>query len=166
MDVSPIDNACPASVWCVVGNIIDDHAFGPGGEETRSGTRLFRPNAKVYLASQKDSYAIFNERDAKCWSVEVIGQHRKSRQWIKSWIRVSYLTNWRIQVVYKPGALQRLWEADWPGFNLAESEFVYASDRNTRAAVVALLGAIESKSYRNKLCTQHTPTTRPWWRFW
>ncbi len=37
-------------VWCIVGNIVPSRPFGPGGEETRHGTRLFKPNAKVYLA--------------------------------------------------------------------------------------------------------------------
>src|SRR5690349_6519973 len=38
------------SVWCVAGNIVRSHAFGPLQAEIRQGTRLFRPETKIYLA--------------------------------------------------------------------------------------------------------------------
>ncbi|NQT40919.1 MAG: hypothetical protein HQ581_25730 [Planctomycetes bacterium] len=100
-------------------------------------------------------FALFNEADAKWREVEVVGQHRKSWQWIKTWVRLSHLTNWRIRAVYTPGAVQRLWQAEWPGFKLSEGDFTYDGDRDSPDAVNSLLEAIQETS---------TPK-RPWWRF-
>src|SRR5262245_40229937 len=36
-------------VWCITGNVVASRPYGPGGAETRHGTRLFKPNAKVHL---------------------------------------------------------------------------------------------------------------------
>src|SRR5690349_9475487 len=44
-------------VWCVMGNIVAEHPSGPGGAEVRQGTRLFRPNARIYLAAMPHSFA-------------------------------------------------------------------------------------------------------------
>lgn len=37
-------------LWCVVANIKRECPFGPGGAETKSGTRQFRGGTKVYIA--------------------------------------------------------------------------------------------------------------------
>ncbi len=46
------------SVWSIVGNIVGEHACGIGAAETRSGTHLFRPNAKVYLFGVQCYWAV------------------------------------------------------------------------------------------------------------
>jgi hypothetical protein len=63
--------------------------------------------------------------------------------------RTSYVVKrresfWRIQVVYRPGAVQRLREADWQGFWLQEGEFVLdeTKDRTSPKVIEELLSAI------------------------
>lgn len=116
---------------------------GPWGQEIRKGTRLFRPGTKVYLAGLENCGAtshgptLFN-------SIRVVGQQRQSRKWIESWARDQYVINWRIQVVYRPGAVQRLREADWQGFWLQEGEFILdeTKDRTSPKVIEELLTAI------------------------
>lgn len=55
-------------VWCIAGNIVESRPYGPGGAETRHGTRLFKSNAKVYLADIWHSYSILSiSRRARHW---------------------------------------------------------------------------------------------------
>ena len=35
----------PGPSWCAVANVVEDRPFGPGGVETRHGTRHFAPGA-------------------------------------------------------------------------------------------------------------------------
>src|SRR5262249_24159765 len=122
---------------------------GPGGEETRRGTRLFRPNAKIYLAETRHCWALLNPESGRYYSVQVVGQHRKSRQWILSWVRAGYTTNWRVRLVHHPGALIRLREAGWPGFLLTPGEFSYTGDRQPEATVQVFLEAVCSAERRD-----------------
>lgn len=137
--------ARPSSVWGLVGNIVPERPYGPGACETRSGTRLFRANAKVYLCSLRHAFALEPDEDAFNLSVNVIGQHRKLRKWIRSWVRISHTHNWRIQRVYKPQLILRLWESDWAGFALAEEEFRYNQERGSANAVARFLHAVNTK---------------------
>ena len=118
-------------VWCLVGNVVDEHVSGPGGQETGHGIRLFRPNAKIYLADTQHSWAILEP--AAMWGrgpgLQVVGQHRKSRQWIESWVRARYTTGWRLRLLRHPGAAVRLREAGWPAFKLTPDEFVCPEGR-------------------------------------
>src|SRR5437899_1081940 len=59
-------------VWCLVGNVIDEHASGPSGQETRRGTRLFRPNAKIYLANMRHSWGLTNPAVSDLGAIQVI----------------------------------------------------------------------------------------------
>jgi uncharacterized protein (TIGR02996 family) len=129
-------------VWCVVGNIVDERR-SPGGESVR-GTRLFRPNAKVYLANLRHLWAVLNPAQGAGESVEVLGQHRKSRQWLSCWVRVALTTNWRVQLVSHPGVLVRLREAEWPGFRLPPRAFRPPAGVSAAAAIGALLDAINA----------------------
>jgi hypothetical protein len=143
--------ASATSVLALVGNIVEDRPYGPGGEEVRHGTRLFRPNAKVYLSSLQSSLTInITAPRAKLDYITVVGQHRKSRKWIESWIDSTLVINWRIQVVYKPGAVQRLREANWPGFQLEDSEFELGEDRNSEQVLKAFLAALKSERCQPK----------------
>jgi uncharacterized protein (TIGR02996 family) len=126
-------------VWCVVGNIVAEHGFGPGGEEVRRGTRLFRPNAKVYLAETHDTTSFLSVDARSDVSIQVIGQHRKSRQWIQSWVRARYTGNWRVRLIHHPGAMIRLREAQWPGFLLRQDEWICSGDASSQATIQALL---------------------------
>jgi hypothetical protein len=146
-----LSSRCPAywlailgpAVWCLVGNIVGERPSGPGGKETRKGTRLFRPNAKIYLAELTGEYWMLPTPEVgRHASVEVIGQHRKSRQWIGCRVRACYTTNWRVRLVHHPGALVRLREADWPGFLLAPGQFAPPEEPQGDSAVRALLEAV------------------------
>src|SRR5262245_42394378 len=46
-------------VWCIVGNIVDERPAAHGG--VARGTRLLRPNAKVYLAGLRHAWAILDQ---------------------------------------------------------------------------------------------------------
>jgi hypothetical protein len=125
-----------ASVWAIVGNIIGEHATGVGGNELRAATRLFRPNAKVYLCGVHDYHGVLHpSKDAR---LIVLGQHRKSRQWIVSYVRSDYIDCWRIRVVHKPPVVSRLKQELRCAF---ECKFDWNEDRDTPRAIEALLAA-------------------------
>jgi uncharacterized protein (TIGR02996 family) len=129
-------------VWCVTGNIVESRPFGPAGAETRHGTRLFKPNAKIYLADVASSYWLFVENPQAHHTVRVIGRHRKSLDWIGCTLRVANTTNWRVDLVYQPGALTRLKKEGWRGFHLKKGEFVCPEDKASPDAVRKLLDSL------------------------
>jgi uncharacterized protein (TIGR02996 family) len=135
-------------VWCAVGNIVDTRPSASGEPPCR-GTRLFRPNAKVYLATWRHWYALLAPERYDFESVEVVGQHRKSRKWIGSWVKVTATTNWRVRLVHHPGALVRLREAGWPGFRLGPNEFPCPADKESVDALRALFEAISAAVHRS-----------------
>src|SRR6266436_6667149 len=73
-------------LWCVVANIKREHPFGPGGKETKIGTRQFRGGTKVYIAGCNPG---------TCDSVLAIGLHRKSRRFIACIVDVRHVENFR-----------------------------------------------------------------------
>lgn len=87
--------------WTALGNIVRERPFGPGGLETRLGTKHFAPGAKVYII---DWYAGMAER------VIVIGQHRKSKKLIRLVIDVKLLETLRPKVCYSPAVIQKIKE--------------------------------------------------------
>lgn len=110
------------AAWCLVGNVVDAHEFGEGGE-TRRGSKHFRPGAKVYCLPPQwgDGF----ER------VVAIGIARKPRRWITVVTRTDLITNWRAVRVYQPAVLTRLKEG-WGGFNrrwTSRREVETAADR-------------------------------------
>lgn len=147
--VEQLRAGCPAywlakldpPVWCAVGNIVG--ARPAAADETpRHGTRLFRPNAKVFLATRSHWYALLDPDRHDFERIEVVGQHRKSREWIDSWVRVSLTTNWRVRLIHHPGVLVRLQEAGWPGFWLRPNEFHCPPERGSVEPLRALFEAI------------------------
>lgn len=78
-------------VWCLVGNIVEEHEFGEE-KEIRKGTKQFPPNAKVYCFPPQwsDGYE----------HILVLGKPRKRREMIKVVMPSKYITNWRVQKVY------------------------------------------------------------------
>jgi uncharacterized protein (TIGR02996 family) len=133
-------------VWCLAANVVGEHQSGPGGTETRRGTRLFRPNAKVYLAELWNEHSILGDATAPgtdWWRVRVVGQHRKARQWVSCIVRTSYTTQWRAELVRQPGPLRVLRRHWWPGFDLRRGDFVCPADRRSPEAVRLLLDALE-----------------------
>lgn len=83
-------------IWCLVGNIIDEEYRA--NKEIRTGIKHFSPNTKVYCfpAQWGDGYE----------NIRVIGRHRKSKRYITLIIQSKYITNWRLQKVYRPYILK------------------------------------------------------------
>jgi hypothetical protein len=100
-------------VWCVVANVVRERPFGPGGAETRHGTKHFRGGAKVHIV---DAYW------GMCTHVVVIGQRRSSMKWTRVAMSVAHLENFRAKLVYGPqvvdgaimfnGGRQDCWDRD------------------------------------------------------
>lgn len=80
-------------IWCLVGNIIDEHEFGEE-KEIRRGTKHFPPNAKVYCFPPLwgDGYE----------KIQVIGRPRKKRKMIMIVLSSKLVSNWRMMKVYHP----------------------------------------------------------------
>lgn len=107
MDHSPTEPHLPA--WCLAANIIAERPYGPGGRETRAGTKHFAPGAKVYVL---DFFWGMGGED-----VTVIGHHRRSHQLVTMTIRSRWLVNWRVELVYRPAVIRALAEHPytyWP----------------------------------------------------
>ena len=81
------------SIWCLVGNAVDEHYYGEK-REIRRGTKHFPPGAKLYCFPTKwgDGYE----------NIIVIGRPRKTKRFITVVINSKLVTNWRIQRVYTP----------------------------------------------------------------
>lgn len=62
-------------IWCLVANVSADIPCGPGGNETRRGTKLFCAGAIVYCFS-----VLWGDGYEK---VMVIGCHRSTHRYIK-----------------------------------------------------------------------------------
>jgi len=91
----------PESYWTAVGNIIRERPYGPGGTETRSGTKHFAPRAKVYII---DWYP------GMCQRIIVVGLHRKSKRFITLSIDVRLVENLRPKVCYDPTVIAKFKE--------------------------------------------------------
>src|SRR5262245_52618161 len=80
--------------WCTVANVVIERGHGPGGLERRSGTKHFKPGAKVYVFFFY--WGVGGER------VTVLGHHRKSGRLIQIVMPAKHLANWRAELVYSP----------------------------------------------------------------
>lgn len=107
------------SHWCLVGNIIAERPYGPGGHEKRSGTKHFSPDTKVYCLPVRwgDGY----ER------ITVIGRHRGSKRFVTMVVQSKWITNWRAKEVYQPEVLRRIQQemsssSGWPWRSKKEVE--------------------------------------------
>lgn len=89
------------SIWCLVGNIIDEHYYGED-KEIRRGTKHFSPGTKVYCfpAQWGDGFE----------KIMVIGRPRKSKRFITVILNSKLITNWRIQRVYTPFVKKKMLE--------------------------------------------------------
>jgi uncharacterized protein (TIGR02996 family) len=137
-------------VWCVAGNIVHSHAFGPRQAEIRQGTRLFRPETKIYLAELWNEEQILAQHTDEHSRIRVVGQQRKSRKWIACILRTSYTTDWRVELVRQPGPLRCLKKTGWAGFRLRRGDFVCPEDKRTPEAIRGLLGAALSAALRTR----------------
>lgn len=114
------------AVWCVVANVMREHAFGPGGAERRRGTKHFQPGAKVYCfpALWGDDYE----------DVQVVGRHRATHRYVTMIVPSRWLTNWRVELVYSPyviSALDGYWDGTAASKLLAHDIVDACRDRET-----------------------------------
>jgi hypothetical protein len=86
-------------IWCVVANIRKEIPYGPGGKETRRGTRKFHGGAKVYVVDA--FWGMAGER------VTVIG-HYRGKQYITCVVRNLVLENLRVELVYSPAVIRQI----------------------------------------------------------
>ena len=98
----------PAWVWCLVGNVIGEH---PHGEDRRivSGTRHFSAGTKVYCLPVRwgDGYE----------KIDVIGRPRGRRGLRHVVMRRSLIENFRIQKVFSPAVIEKMYEPSRPDFD-------------------------------------------------
>ena len=104
MATPPVEAADEKSkpVWCVVANVLFQRPYGPGGLETRPGTKHFVGGSKVYVV------LFYWGMGAE--SVTVIGRHRKSKRYICIDMASKDLANWRVELVYSPYVIRQVWE--------------------------------------------------------
>ena len=90
------------SQWCLVGNIKNTIAYGPGQSEIRTGTQHFTAGTKVFClpAQWGDGYE----------KIVVLGRHRGSKQFARMVIRSDWVTNWRPKVIYNPTVISLIQE--------------------------------------------------------
>lgn len=93
-------NECPASVWCVVANVVMERTYGPGGEQKASGTKHFRPGAKVVC--------IHFYWSGPYTKVVVVGRHRVTNRYMKIVTRPRWLANWRAELIYSPTVMRKM----------------------------------------------------------
>lgn len=98
-DQSP--NTQPVNpIWAVSARIVEERSYGPGGEETKRGTRKFRARQKVYL---QDVFWGSGGAD-----VTVIGRHHGKHRFISNVMPTRHLTNFRAELVYSPTIIERI----------------------------------------------------------
>jgi hypothetical protein len=93
------DAAESGEVWCLVGNVVDEHPHGEN-KEIKRGSKHFTAGTKVYCLPPQwgDGYE----------KAVVVGIHRGSRKWVTVVMPTSQITNWRVKAVYKAAVRKRL----------------------------------------------------------
>lgn len=88
-------------LWCIVGNIVDEHFYGEN-KEVKRGTKHFRPGAKVYCIPE------FGGMGHE--SIRVIGKPRGNSAMINIVIPTKRIKNFRLQKVYSNSLFDRISE--------------------------------------------------------
>lgn len=92
-------------IWSLVANVVAERAYGSGGSEVRAGTKVFRPNAKVYVVNGYPGTGME--------VVTAIGRGRgRSPRLVRADMPTKHLTNWRVRLVYSPAVLRRITDPD------------------------------------------------------
>jgi hypothetical protein len=104
-------------IWCPVANMTSERPYGPGGQITKRGSKHFAAGAKLYFRQ------VMN-RDGDP-QLEVVGRHRGSHRYVTMIVSLSWLENWRPELVYSPYVARQLypiWKTGTLGSKL-EAEF-------------------------------------------
>lgn len=101
-------NKLPEWIWCLVGNVIDEHPFGEDHTVVH-GTRHFSPETKVYCLPVQwgDGYE----------KIAVLGKHRGSRGLIRIVMSREVIHNFRCQKVFSPYVIKRMYTRSNHGMN-------------------------------------------------
>lgn len=96
-------------VWCPVANMTRERPYGVGSEITKRGSRHFAPGAKLYF----HRVVGYSGRGGDP-QVEVVGRHRGSHRYATMIVSLSWLENWRVDLVYSPHVARELFGI-WDG---------------------------------------------------
>jgi len=96
----PLEQLGP--IWCPVAHMVAERPYGPGGLETKRGSKHFRPGAKLYVHCNV-GYS------GSGWQIEVVGHHRASHRHVTMIVSTSWLVDWRAELVYSPRVIVELW---------------------------------------------------------
>ena len=88
----------PESVWCVIGNIVDEHPYGTD-QKIVHGTKHFSPGTKVYCMPRN-----MDDR------LVVIGRPRGRHGLIKIILDEKLIENFRCKRVYSPQVISKMYE--------------------------------------------------------
>lgn len=103
-DLPDMDDNTPAppypTQWCLIGNIVAQRRYGPGGAELRPGTKHFSGGTKVWCFPPQWDWSYDN--------IVAIGRHRGSHRFMTAVVRTPSICDWRVQVVYQPNVLRHL----------------------------------------------------------
>jgi hypothetical protein len=119
-------------IWCMVGNIVDEHKFGEN-KEIRHGTKQFPAGAKIYCFPPLWGDGFEN--------VKVVGKPRKKGKMITIVMRSELITNWRIQQVYDSYVITEM----LTGFGWDNSE-------RSKTGIEKMLGFLNGSETLNEAC--------------
>ena len=102
------------STWLITANVVVERPYGPGGKETRHGTKHFRGGAKVYIIG---GYGGMGE------TLTVIGHHRSSGRYVKLDMLGRHLENFRMTICYSPKVIEIVADEYWGSDTLPTKEF-------------------------------------------
>jgi|GEM_PF-4416379 len=136
-----------SGVLCVltlVGNIVGERSYGLDGHEYKNGIRKFSAGTKIYLSQPTRWWLLKtpNDEKARKQHVCVLGLNRHSRRLIQCYVRLEYVVNWRVQVVYEPKIVARLKQEAWNGFLLNNESFRLGEDRTSQKVIDQFLDAL------------------------
>jgi hypothetical protein len=100
-------------VWCAVANMTSERPYGPDGSTTKRGSKHFSAGAKLYFLCIVGHYG-----DPQ---IEVVGRHRGSHRYVRMIVSLSWLENWRKDLVYSPHVARAL-QPYWTGSRRSELE--------------------------------------------
>jgi len=127
-------------------NVVEQRPYGPGGEQTRRGVKLFAGGAKVYVAG---GFAGMGNK-----TVTVIGRTRHASGYAVVHLPREYLTRWRIELVYSPAAARRIDEVrhgSSGGFGLRELDPTGDEYRDKLTSLAETFGEHAAQERRRRL---------------
>jgi hypothetical protein len=103
-------------LYCLVGNIINNHEYGEN-KEIRHGTKHFSPGTKVYCYPGKwgDGYEY----------IYVMGKPRNKFKLIKVIMKSEYITNFRLKKVYNRKVIREMYHDNgWDNRTNTKNEII------------------------------------------